>query len=91
MSRTGRVIGSEHVEAVRRSGRVRLEILQDDIVTDLARETAERLGIKLVVGPLERPLPKQVDGGAAMARGLYRRAPRWIAARKAWAKATMLG
>ena len=83
MSRTGRVIGSEHVEAVRRSGRVRLEILQDDIVTDLARETAERLGIKLVVGPLERPLPKQVDGGAAMARGLYRRAPRWIAARKA--------
>ncbi|MCG6857210.1 MAG: malate dehydrogenase [Salaquimonas sp.] len=86
MNKAKRVIGAEHVEAVRRSGKVRLEVMAGDIVTDMARETAERLGIQLVDGPLERPAPKQVDGGAAMARGLYRRAPRWIAPRHAEAR-----
>ena len=83
MSQRGRVIGAEHVGAARRSGRVRLEVMLGDIVTDLAREAAERLGIRLVTGPLERSAPVQVDGGAAMSRALYRRAPRWIAPRRA--------
>lgn len=78
MSKPGRVIGAEHVEAVRRSGRIRLEVMPGDIVTDLARDTAARLGIRLVDGPLQRVAPPQTDGGAAMSRGLYRRAPRWI-------------
>jgi len=81
-----RVIGQEDIEAVRRSGRIRLEVLPGDIVTDLARETAARLDIKLVDGPLERPAPITMDGGAAMSRGLYRRAPRWIAPRQAEAR-----
>ncbi len=87
MNKPGRVIGAEHIEAVRRSGRIRLEVMSGDIVTDLARETAERLGIRLVDGPLERPQPVQMDGGAAMSRALYRRAPHWIAPNRAEARA----
>jgi len=81
MKKPGRVIGAEHVEAVRRSGKARLEVMPADIVTEMARETAARLGIALVDGPLERIQPAQTDGGAAMARALYRRSPRWIAPR----------
>ena len=50
-----RVIGSEHVNEVRSKGRQVLEIFPGDIVTDLALETAVRVGVKLVEGPLERP------------------------------------
>jgi malate dehydrogenase len=81
VSRAGRVVGAEHIEAARRAGRARLEIMPGDIVTALARETAARLAVRLVDGPLERPAPPAVDGAAAMARGLYRRAPRWMAPR----------
>lgn len=76
-----RVIGSVEVEEARAGGRAVLEILPGDIVTDLARESAVRLGIKLVDGPLPRPAVARTDGATQGRRGLYRRAPRWIAPR----------
>ena len=54
-----RVIGSEHVDEARSKGRQVLEILPGDIVTDMAHESAARLGIRLLDGPLERPAPVQ--------------------------------
>ena len=74
-----RVIGAEHIEDARQRSRIVFEVLAGDIVTDLARETAARLGIKLVDGPLEKPTVSRTDGGTAMRRGLYRRSPKWVA------------
>lgn len=76
-----RVIGSSHVDEARSRGRQVLEILPGDIVTDLAVETASRLGIRLVDGPLAKPAPVRTDGNTHMRRALYRRAPRWVAPR----------
>lgn len=81
-----RVIGSEHIEEVRASGRQMLEILPGDIVTDLARDSAARLGIALLDGPLERPAVQRADGNTAMRRALVRRAPRWVAPRASQAR-----
>jgi len=74
-----RVIGSEQIEDARKRGRLTLEILPDDIVTALAEETAARLGLKLVDGPLERPAIVRTDGATSLRRGLYRRSPKWTA------------
>lgn len=77
-NRQSNVIGAEHVSAAQRAGRNMLEIMAGDIVTDLARETAERVGLRLVTGPHERPAIARPDGSQAMMRGLHRRSPRWI-------------
>lgn len=74
-----RVIGSEAIEAARQRGRVTFEILPGDIVTALARETAERLGIVLVDGPVEKVAYPRTDGVTSMRRVLYRRSPKWRA------------
>lgn len=74
-----RVVGAEHIEQARQRGRIVFEIMPGDIVTALATETAERLGVKLMQGPLEKPAHPQTDGKTAMRRGLYRRSPKWIA------------
>ncbi len=74
-----RVIGSEHIDDARQRGRIVFEVLPGDIVTDLARETAVRLGIKLVDGPLEKPVSPRTDGNTALRRGLLRRSPKWVA------------
>lgn len=74
-----RIIGSELIEDARQRSRNVFEVLPDDIVTDLAKETAERLGIKLVDGPLPAPTVVRTDGHTALRRGLYRRSPKWIA------------
>lgn len=74
-----RVIGAEQVEAARRRGRLTLEILPGDIVTPLASETAARLGLDLVDGPLARPAVVRTDGATSLRRGLYRRSPKWVA------------
>lgn len=76
-----RVIGAAHLEDARQRGRIVFEILPGDIVTALARETAERIGIRLVEGPLEAPEPPRTDGNTALRRGLYRRSPRWVTPR----------
>ncbi len=73
-----RVIGSEAVEDARRRGRTVFEILPGDIVTELARESAARIGIRLADGPLELPSPARTDGATAMRRVLYRRSARWV-------------
>ncbi len=86
-----RVIGSEAVEDARRRGRIVFEVLPDDIVTALARETAERVGIKLVDGPLEKPQPTRTDATISMQRVLYRRSPKWVAPMRAKRKARRLG
>ena len=52
MTRSPRVIGAEQVADARRRGRQILEIRPGDIVTVLARETAERINITLVDVPL---------------------------------------
>jgi malate dehydrogenase len=88
---TPRVIGVETVEDARRRGRVVFEVLPGDIVTDLARETAQRLGLRLVDGPLERPAPVRTDGATSMRRVLYRRSPKWRAPSRAPRAARRLG
>ncbi|WP_298846417.1 malate dehydrogenase [uncultured Ruegeria sp.] len=88
---TPRVIGSDAVEDARRRGRIVFEVLPGDIVTALARETAERVGIALVDGPLERPQPSRTDGAVSMRRVLYRRSPKWVAPSRAPRKARRLG
>lgn len=77
MSDGRRVIGAEHVEEARARGRLVIEVLPDDIVTALASETAERLGIRLVDGPIERPAVARTDGTTSLRRVLYRRSPKW--------------
>ena len=74
-----RVIGSEHIEAARKGGRLTVEILPGDILTPLAEETAARLGVGLVQGPIERAAVVRTDGATAVRRGLYRRSPKWTA------------
>ena len=86
-----RVIGSEVVEDARRRGRIVFEVLPGDIVTALARETAERVGISLVDGPLEKPQPPRTDAAVSMQRVLYRRSPKWVAPVRAKRKARRLG
>lgn len=87
----GRVIGTDTVEDARRRGRLIVEVMPGDIVTALARESAERLGLKLVDGPVEMPAPVRTDGKTAMRRGLYRRAPKWQAPSRAPRKVRKLG
>lgn len=86
----GRVIGIDTVEDARRRGRLIVEVMPGDIVTALARESAARLGLKLVDGPIEMPTPVRTDGKTAMRRGLYRRAPKWQAPSRAPRKAHRL-
>lgn len=74
-----RVVGSALIEEARQRGRILFEVLPGDIVTDVAREAAERLGIRLVDGPVERPAPLRSDGNTALRRVLYRRGAKWVA------------
>lgn len=74
-----RVIGSEHVDEAHRKGRAAIEVMPGDIVTDMARESAHRLGVRLLHGPLERPTVHRTDPATAMRRVLHRRSPRWVA------------
>ena len=87
---TGRVIGTDTVEDARRRGRLIVEVMPGDIVTALARESAERLGLKLVDGPVAMPAPARTDGKTSMRRTLYRRAPKWQAPSRAPRKARRL-
>jgi malate dehydrogenase len=81
-----RVIGSEFVEQARQRGHVTLEVLPGDIVTAVALETANRLGIKLLDGPIEKPAVPRTDGNTSARRALYRRSPKWMAPSKVSAR-----
>lgn len=74
-----RVVGTELIEEARQRGRIVFELLPGDIVTDAARETAARIGIRLVEGPLEKPAVVRTDGATTLRRGLHRRSPKWVA------------
>ncbi len=74
-----RVIATEQISATHQRGLRLFELLPGDIVTAQARETAQRLGIALLDGPLERPVAVRTDGTTAMRRSLYRRNPGWRA------------
>ena len=72
-----RVIGTEAVTEAHRRGQRQLEVLPEDIVTALALESAQRLGIELVDGPLATTPPPLADSATRTQRSLYRRSPRW--------------
>ena len=91
MTASRRVIGSDAIEEARRRGRIAFEVLPGDIVTALARETAERVGISLIDGPVERPQSPHTDGAVSMRRVLYRRSPRWVVPSRAPRDARRLG
>ena len=74
-----RVVGSELIEDARQRGRIVFELLPGDIITDIARETAARIGIRLVEGPIETPAPLRSDGNTTLRRALYRRSAKWVA------------
>ena len=78
-----RVIGSEHVTEASAKGRKSFELLPGDIVTPMARESAGRLGVQLVEGPLEKPSVSKTGGAISMCRVLHRRSPKWISPRPA--------
>ena len=84
----GRVVGSELIEDARQRGRIVFETLPGDIITALAQETAERLGIKLVKGPIEKPTAVRADGNSALRRGLYRRGAKWVTPRRSLSSTT---
>lgn len=75
-----RVIGAEEISRAGRRGRRHIEVLPGSIVTDLARDSAERTGIELRLGPLESPAIPAADGALALYQGLYRRSPKWMPA-----------
>ena len=72
-----RVVGAEHIAEARAKGRVAFEVLPGDILTDMAKEAAARLGVALLDGPLPKPSAHRTDGTTAGRRALYRRSPRW--------------
>lgn len=82
-----KVVGSEHVADAARRGRRMIEIMPGDIVTASARESAERLKINLVDGPVERPAVIETDGATAARRSLYRRNPKWTSPQPAASRA----
>ena len=73
-----RVIGVEHIEEARRRGLRSVEVLEHDIVTAMARETASRLDVDLLTGPVNRPSIVRVDGSTNMRRCLWRRNPGYV-------------
>ncbi|MDQ6730621.1 MAG: malate dehydrogenase [Actinomycetota bacterium] len=73
------VVGEEHVREAFRRGERKLAVSNEDIATPQALDAAERLGVQIVRGPLEKPAPMGADPGRAIRRSLYRRGARWVA------------
>jgi malate dehydrogenase len=74
-----RVIGAEQIARAHAQKRKQFEINKTDIVTDLARESAQRLGIELITGPIAKPAVVKSDSATQQQRQLFRRSPRWSA------------
>jgi len=77
-----RVIAVEQIEEARRKGRRAIEMNAGDIATQLARETAARLGVEILDEPQARASIPRTDGGTALRRGLYRRSAKWVAPKR---------
>jgi malate dehydrogenase len=73
------VVGEEHVRDAFRRGERKVVLSNEDIVTPQAIDALERLGLRIVRGPLEKPAPIGADPGRTIRRALYRRGARWIA------------
>ena len=73
------VIANEQIVDAHRRGRQYLEVRSGDIITALARETAEQLNIQLLDHPIETPSQYRPDAATEMRRILYRRNPAWKA------------
>ena len=73
------VLGELDVRTAARRGERFLHVEAGTVVSPSAREVAERMGIELRAGPPASGAVAGVDHGRAMARGLYRRSPRWVA------------
>lgn len=71
------VIGEEDVVDVWRRGRRKLHVLQGSLVTQQAREAAERLRVEIVEGPEDQPVVAATDGATVTRRLLYKSNPRW--------------
>ena len=72
------LITNQLVSEAHQRGRRIIEVMPGSIITAVARETAERLDMDLVDGPLETPVHPATDGATAMRRALQRRNPRWV-------------
>jgi malate dehydrogenase len=73
------VVGEELVRETYRSGRRKVVVGTDDIVTAQALDAIERLGMRLLREPPPRLAPLATDPGRAVTRTLYRRNPRFVA------------
>jgi malate dehydrogenase len=73
------VVGEADVISAWRAGARTVAIAPGAVVTVLAREAAERLGVALQVGPMEQPARAKPDGATITRRLLYRRHPGWVA------------
>ncbi|MEM9605546.1 MAG: malate dehydrogenase [Pseudomonadota bacterium] len=74
-----RVLSEADIVSAHRRGRQLLEVLDGDLVTPQARDTAERLAVTLHEGPLATPAPVRSSAANATQRVLWRRSPRWQA------------
>ena len=74
-----RVIGAEHISSAQSRGLKTITLQPGDIITDLARESALRLGIALQQGPVEKPAIARSDNATRTQRSLYQRSPKWVA------------
>ncbi|MEM6988308.1 MAG: malate dehydrogenase [Pseudomonadota bacterium] len=73
------VLSESDVITAHRRGRRVLEVLDGDLVTPQARETAERLAITLHEGPIAKPAPVRSSAANVVQRVLWRRSPKWQA------------
>jgi len=79
MADAKQVIGTEQVELARTRQQTHIEITANHIITDLARESAARLGIEFVYGPQPKPIAPTTDSATRTQRELFRRSPKWVA------------
>jgi len=79
MSDSKQVIGVEQVELARARQQTQIETAANAIITDLARESALRLGIDFVDGSHTKPTVSSTDSATRTQRELFRRSPKWVA------------
>jgi len=79
MADAKQVFGVEHVELARTRQQTQIEISPGDIITDLARESALRLGISFVSELPVKPAIASTDSTTRTQRELFRRSPKWVA------------